>query len=129
MKSRSNSIAPRRNIPDELACLLKSVTLRGTDTAYGRSAGRNGNVSAPSDAPLVELRIPERQAREWACSSNGYRRIGVLAPIHRALPNAYVARPGLEGFHQLLPAPSGSAERTAGFGPGRGRVRRLPDQL
>ena len=47
---------------------------------------------------LVALGIPEKQAREWACTRKGYWRIAGSAPLQRALPNAYWAQHGLKGF-------------------------------
>jgi RNA-directed DNA polymerase len=67
---------------------------------------------------LRALGIPEREAREWAGSRKGYWRIAGSAPLQRALPNAYWAGLGLEGFA----APYRrfrDATRTAGCGPAR----------
>jgi RNA-directed DNA polymerase len=43
--------------------------------------------------------IPEREAREWAYSRKGYWRISNSPVLARALPNAYWADIGLEGFY------------------------------
>ena len=62
--------------------------------------------------------IPEREAREWAYSRKGYWRISNSPVLARALPNAYWADHGLQGFadpYQRLR----DAKRTAGCGPAR----------
>jgi hypothetical protein len=67
---------------------------------------------------LVALGVPERAAREWAGSRKGYWRLAGSAPLQRALPNAYWADLGLQGFtvpfHRFR-----DATRTAGCGPAR----------
>jgi group II intron reverse transcriptase/maturase len=47
---------------------------------------------------LIALGIPEKQARQWACTRKGYWRIAGSPPLQRALPNAYWAQHGLKGF-------------------------------
>jgi RNA-directed DNA polymerase len=47
---------------------------------------------------LVALGIPERKAREWAGSRKGYWRVAGSWILSRALPNAYWAELGLQGF-------------------------------
>jgi RNA-directed DNA polymerase len=67
---------------------------------------------------LRALGIPERAAREWACSRKGYWRIAGSAPLQRALPNAYWADIGLRGFSDPYRRLR-DATRTAGCGPAR----------
>ena len=67
---------------------------------------------------LRALGIPERAAREWACSQKGYWRIAGSAPLQRALPNAYWANLGLRGFSDPYRRLR-DATRTAGCGPAR----------
>ena len=62
--------------------------------------------------------IRERSAREWAGSRKGYWRIAGSAVLQRALPNAYWAELGLQGF--TLPYRRFRVTtRTAGCGPAR----------
>ena len=65
---------------------------------------------------LRALGIPERAAREWAGSRKGYWRIAGSAPLQRALPNAYWAELGLQGFSSPYRR-FRDALRTAGCGP------------
>jgi group II intron reverse transcriptase/maturase len=65
---------------------------------------------------LRALGIPERAAREWAGSRKGYWRIAGSAPLQRALPNAYWAGLGLQGFSDAYRRLR-DAMRTAGCGP------------
>jgi len=62
--------------------------------------------------------IPEREAREWAYSRKGYWRISNSPVLTRALPNAYWADQGLEGFAEPYRR-FRDAKRTAGCGPAR----------
>jgi RNA-directed DNA polymerase len=62
--------------------------------------------------------IPERDAREWAYSRKGYWRISNSPVLARALPNAYWADLGLQGFAKPYRR-FRDAERTAGCGPAR----------
>jgi group II intron reverse transcriptase/maturase len=74
---------------------------------------------------LRALGVPEREACEWACSQKGYWRLAGSAPLQRALPNAYWANLGLQGF--TLPYRRlRDAERTAGCGPARPVVWEAP---
>ena len=69
--------------------------------------------------------IPERDAREWAYSRKGYWRISNSPVLARALPNAYWANLGLQGFaepHRRFR----DATRTAGCGPARPVVWEAP---
>jgi RNA-directed DNA polymerase len=69
--------------------------------------------------------IPEREAREWAYSRKGYWRISNSPVLARALPNAYWATHGLQGFidpYQRFR----DAKRTAGCGPARPVVWEAP---
>jgi RNA-directed DNA polymerase len=65
---------------------------------------------------LQALGIPERTAREWAGSRKGYWRIAGSWILSRALPNAYWADLGLEGFSDPYRR-FRDATRTAGCGP------------
>jgi RNA-directed DNA polymerase len=67
---------------------------------------------------LRALGIPERQARDWAGSRKGYWRIAGSAPLQRALPNAYWADLGLQGFSDPYRRLR-DATRTARCGPAR----------
>ena len=62
--------------------------------------------------------IPEHDARRWAFSRKGYWRIAGSPVLSTALPNAYWAKLGLEGFldpyHRFR-----DAKRTARCGPAR----------
>ena len=65
---------------------------------------------------LIALGIPAGDAHKWACSRKGYWRISSSPILHVALPNAYWATLGLQGFaapyHRFR-----DAKRTAGCGP------------
>jgi RNA-directed DNA polymerase len=65
---------------------------------------------------LRALGMPERAAREWAGSRKGYWRIAGSAVLQRALPNAYWADLGLQGFSDPYRR-FRDAMRTAGCGP------------
>jgi group II intron reverse transcriptase/maturase len=67
---------------------------------------------------LRTLGIPERAAREWAGSRRGYWRLAASPPLQRALPNAYWANLGLQGFSAPYRRLR-DATRTAGCGPAR----------
>jgi RNA-directed DNA polymerase len=75
---------------------------------------------------LRALGIPERSAREWAGSRNGYWRIAGSAPLQRALPNAYRRELGLQGFSDPYRR-FRDAERTARCGPARRVVWEGPE--
>jgi group II intron reverse transcriptase/maturase len=62
------------------------------------------------------LGMPERAAREWAGSRKGYWRLAGSAVLQRALPNAYWADLGLQGFSDPYRR-FRDALRTAGCGP------------
>ena len=64
------------------------------------------------------LGIPERDARKWAYSRKGYWRISGSPILARALPNAYWADLGLQGFTEPYRR-FRDAKRTAGCGPAR----------
>ena len=65
---------------------------------------------------LRALGIPERAAREWASSRKGYWRVAGSPVLQRALPNAYWADQGLEGFSDPYRR-FRDAQRTAWCGP------------
>lgn len=65
---------------------------------------------------LVALGVPERTAREWAGSRKGYWRVAGSWILSRALPNAYWAELGLQGFGDPY-CRFRDAMRTAGCGP------------
>ena len=67
---------------------------------------------------LRALKIPEQLAREWARSRKGYWRIAGSIPLERALPNAYWADQGLQGFVDPYRR-FRDAKRTAGCGSAR----------
>jgi group II intron reverse transcriptase/maturase len=67
---------------------------------------------------LIALGIPEHEAHQWACSRKGYWRIASSPILHCALPNAYWADLGLQGFAEPCRR-FRDAERTAGCGPAR----------
>ena len=58
---------------------------------------------------LRALGIPERSARQWAGSRKGCWRIAGSYVLARALPNAYWAELGLQGFSDPLPSFPGRA--------------------
>jgi hypothetical protein len=73
------------------------------------------------EAPQNQAAQPEggeREAREWAYSRKGYWRISNSPVLTRALPNAYWADLGLEGFAEPYRR-FRDAKRTAGCGPAR----------
>ncbi len=65
---------------------------------------------------LRALGMPERAAREWAASQKGSWRIAGSYVLARALPNAYWAELGLQGFTDPYRR-FRDAKRTAGCGP------------
>jgi len=67
---------------------------------------------------LRAARIPEHDARRWAFSRTGYWRIAGSPVLSTALPNAYWAAHGLEGFLEPYRR-FRDAERTARCGPAR----------
>jgi RNA-directed DNA polymerase len=67
---------------------------------------------------LRALGIPEREAREWAASRKGYWRLARSWVLSRALPNAYWAELGLQGFSDPYRR-FRHATRTARCGPAR----------
>jgi RNA-directed DNA polymerase len=67
---------------------------------------------------LRALGIPERSAREWAGSRKGYWRLARSWVLSRALPNAYWAELGLQGFIDPYRR-FRDATRTARCGPAR----------
>jgi group II intron reverse transcriptase/maturase len=69
--------------------------------------------------------IPERDAREWAYSRKGYWRISNSPVLARALPTAYWADHGLQGFAEPYRR-FRDAKRTAGCGPARPVVWEAP---
>jgi RNA-directed DNA polymerase len=67
---------------------------------------------------LIALGISAGDAHKWACSRKGYWRISSSPILHRALPSAYWANLGLQGF--LDPYRRfRDAKRTARCGPAR----------
>jgi group II intron reverse transcriptase/maturase len=62
--------------------------------------------------------LPEHDARRWAFSRKGYWRIAGSPILTTALPNAYWAKLGLEGFLEPYRR-FRDAKRTAGCGPAR----------
>jgi RNA-directed DNA polymerase len=77
---------PFRDLDEWLRRRLRQIRWR----EWKRTATRRRNLRA--------LGIPERPAREWAGTQKGYWRIAGSVPLKRALPNAYWAEQGLEGF-------------------------------
>jgi RNA-directed DNA polymerase len=67
---------------------------------------------------LRAARIPEHDARRWAFSRKGYWRIAGSPVLSTALPNAYWADQGLEGFLEPYRR-FRDAKRTARCGPAR----------
>jgi len=67
---------------------------------------------------LIALGIPGGDAHKWACSRKGYWRISSSPILHRALPTAYWADQGLEGFREPYRRLR-DAKRTARCGPAR----------
>jgi RNA-directed DNA polymerase len=67
---------------------------------------------------LVAHGIPAWQARKWAGSGKGYWRIAGSPVLNTALPNAYWANLGLQGFTDPYRR-FRDAKRTAGCGPAR----------
>ena len=67
---------------------------------------------------LISLGIPAGDAHKWACSRKGYWRISSSPILHCALPNAYWAKLGLQGFADPYRR-FRDAERTARCGPAR----------
>jgi len=67
---------------------------------------------------LIALGIPAFKAHEWANTRKGYWRTAGSPPLQRALPNAYWAGLGLQGFTNPYRR-FRDAKRTAGCGPAR----------
>jgi group II intron reverse transcriptase/maturase len=74
---------------------------------------------------LRALGMPDRVAGEWAASRKGAWRIAGSFVLQRALPNAYWADLGLQGFTDPYRR-FRDAERTAGCGPARPVVWEAP---